>query len=787
VVRPRWRKVFRDLWLHRSRTVLVIAAIAIGQAGAGAVLNTWALVERATREEYRASIPPSATLRVDSVDGALLDRVKSLPGIRDAQARRTTFAAAFAPAGRVSAILFTVDDFTAIRIGKVEPESGGWPPADGELVIERSSLAFSGASVGESLRVAVGTGESVPLAVTGVARDVGLAPGWMEHVLYGFVSRGTLTKLGVSPALDQLVIAVDGGLDRDAVRRLAYQVKEAVAAAGNRVSNVEVPVPGQHVHAGQMNSLLYTQGAFGLLALLLSGFLVVNLISAMLVGQVREIGMMKAIGGRSGQIAGMYLGLAAILGLAAAAVALPVAAAVGRRYAGLKAELLNFDIAGYEIPGGVLAVQLAACVLLPVLAALIPVVRGCRVSVGAALRDFGIVGNGASTGWLLERGAGINRPLLLSLRNAFRRRQRLALTLLALTTGGAVYLGAENLRVAIKASVDLLFAPHRYDFTVRFQVGHRPDLIEAAVGRVAGVGRAEAWGSARAAVTRPDGTLGNAFPIAAPPAPTRLLAHRLEAGRWIEPGDGNTLVVNRGLHGDEPQLTVGAKVTLLIAGRTSDWTVVGVVESGPGPTAYAARETIAALAGDERVATAAIAVSAGGAASQLELIQRLRDELGRDGLAVQSSQLLIENRRVIEDHLLMVADFLGIMAWLIIAVGGLGLASTMSLAVLERTREIGVMKAIGARHRSILTMVQVEGLVIAILSWAIAIPLSLPMSVGLGQAFGRIMIRVPVMLTPAPGPLAVWLALAVVVSLVACTWPALRATRVTTATALSYT
>ena len=65
-------------------------------------------------------------------------------------------------------------------------------------------------------------------------------------------------------------------------------------------------------------------------------------------------------------------------------------------------------------------------------------------------------------------------------------------------------------------------------------------------------------------------------------------------------------------------------------------------------------------------------------------------------------------------HLLMVADFLGVMAWVMIAVGGLGLASTMSLAVLERTREIGVMRAIGARHGAIHLIIQVEGLVIAL-------------------------------------------------------------------------
>jgi len=786
VLSPRWRKVLRDLWLHKSRTLLVVLAIAIGVAGAGSVLNTWALIQRVTREGYLASNPASATLRTDSIDAGLLESVRRMPAIRDVQARRTVIASARAGAGWHTAMLFTTDDFTAIRVGTLKTEAGVWPPAEGAIVIERSSLDFAGAAVGEPISISIGDAAPLALPVTGIARDVGLAPGWMEHVIYAFVTRATLSRLGAPSSLNELQIVVrDASLDREAVRRIAYEVKELVESTGRRVENVDVPVPGEHVHAGQMNSLLYTQGGFGILALVLSAFLVVNLITAMLAGQVREIGVMKVLGGRGRQIAAMYLGLALLLGLLASVIALPVAVSVGRRYAELKADLLNFDIAGYATPFGAIALQLIVGALLPVAAAAIPVLRGCRISVSEALRDFGIVSGGGAGGRLLH-GAGLAGPLLLSLRNAFRRRQRMALTLLALATGGAVYLGALNLRASIQASVDLLFAPQRYELVLGFTRPAPADSIEALVRRVPGVTGAEAWGGSRAAVAHEDGTLGNSFGISAPPLGSRMLAHTLEGGRWLGPGDQNELVVNRALLKDEPGLVVGGEATLVIGGRRTRWTVVGVVESGPSPSAYAARETLVLLTGNSRVSRAVVATSVAGAASRVDLILRLRTELEQSGLPVQSSQLLEENRRVMEDHLLMVADFLAVMSWLMIIVGGLGLASTMSLAVLERTREIGVLRAIGARHRAIHGMVQTEGLVIAVASWVIAIPLSVPMSVALGRAFGRIMVRVPVRFVPEPSGVLLWLGVVVAVSLVACAWPAFRATRVPTATALAY-
>ncbi len=121
-----------------------------------------------------------------------------------------------------------------------------------------------------------------------------------------------------------------------------------------------------------------------------------------------------------------------------------------------------------------------------------------------------------------------------------------------------------------------------------------------------------------------------------------------------------------------------------------------------------------------------------------------------------------------------------------IAVGGMGLASTMSLAVLERTREIGVMRAIGARHGAIMRMIQAEGIVIVVLAWLVSLPLSAPMSVGLAVAFGKVMFTVPVQTLPNVGAAFAWLLLVLVVSLLACAWPGLRATRIPIAAALSY-
>lgn len=105
--------------------------------------------------------------------------------------------------------------------------------------------------------------------------------------------------------------------------------------------------------------------------------------------------------------------------------------------------------------------------------------------------------------------------------------------------------------------------------------------------------------------------------------------------------------------------------------------------------------------------------------------------------------------------------------------------------MLERTREIGILRSIGASHRSILVIVVAEALAIALASWVIAVLASLPMSYMLGSAFGRIMFQTPMHFSAAPAAAVLWLVFVLSLATLASLWPALRATRVSTREALA--
>lgn len=789
-----WLKVWRDATLHLPRTVLVALAIAVALAGAGTVLVSWALVQRATEEGYLTSDPPAATLTVRGPDAALRALAGRVPGVRDAQTRRSLSLPMQVQGTWHSAMVFAAEDLRQVRLGTLEGVEGSWPPPPGTIAIERSSVEFSGASVGDSILVTAGDSTVRALAISAIVRDVGLAPGWMEHVVYVWTTTATLAGLELDATPNQLQLAVTSEHQtRDNVRRVADSVRKAIEQSGYQVLDVDVPEPGEHIHAAQMDSMLMTQGAFGALALLAAVFLVVNLMSAILTGQLRQIGIMKTLGASDGKLTAMYLAFAAGVGALSAAVALPLSMVLGRRYASMRGDMLNFDVARYDVPWWTPVLLAIIGVGLPVLAAWFPVRHGVRITVAQALRDLGISHDGDTSEPRLARAGGWSRILALSVRNAFRRRSRMRLTMLTLASGGAVFVAAANLQEAVIGSMDLIFGSQRYDFSVRLAEPQDASAVESVVRAVSGVTQAEAWAGARATVML-NGAPAESFAVAGIPDHNTLLDLTMHTGECPK-GEAtfcgfaettNQLVVSRSMRVIDPSLALGATIELEIAGRRAPWTIAGVFEGGPAPTAYTTSAALDRARGAVKRSSVMVDGDVTGVAGQVELIARVRAALSGAGVQVATTQRVEESRRVTEDHLLMVVQFLGAMGWVMILVGGMGLASTMGLSVLERTREIGVMRAIGAQHGTLFLLIQAEGLVIALLGWAIALPLSLPFSLLLGEAFSRIMFRVPVLWLPNLPAATAWLGAVVIISLIACAWPAWRAMRQRVAPTLAY-
>ncbi len=126
------------------------------------------------------------------------------------------------------------------------------------------------------------------------------------------------------------------------------------------------------------------------------------------------------------------------------------------------------------------------------------------------------------------------------------------------------------------------------------------------------------------------------------------------------------------------------------------------------------------------------------------------------------------------------------LAALVATVGGIGLAGSMSISVVERTREIGVLRAIGARSRTLMGIFVTEGVLQGVLSFLVAVPLSFVLARPLARLMGQVMLNIDLDFSYNWLAVAVWLALVVAIAACAAVWPARGAARISVREALAY-
>ncbi len=762
----------------------------IGIFAVGSILTAYAILDREINVNFLGTNPASAILYVDNADQDAADAVAHLPGIAAAEPRRVVNArVALGPDTWRPILLYVVDDFNALRVATFDPEQGAWPPAEDEVLIERSSI--SNWRPGQQIVVRTPNGQPRELRVSGLVHDAGQAPGWQDGVDYGYITLDTLAALGESRSLDELrIVVAEKPLDVQHIQEVAYQAKGFLEQRGLAVSQVIVPKPGQHPHTDQMNSLLFLLEAFGVLALALSGILVATIMAALLAQQIRQIGVMKAVGARTGQIAGVYYGMVLIFGLVALAIGIPLGVAVGRGYAAFTAAMLNFDITSNIVPHWTYAVQILVGLSIPLLAASVPIYKGSRMTVRQAISDYGIdeIKFGTSrVDALVVRVRGLSRPLLLSLRNTFRRRARLVLTVGVLAVSGATFMAALNVGASWTHTVDVAFEYRHYDTEIRLAEPYPVARVKEAVDTVAGVADAEYWQQIIGVQKQPDGTDGIRLRLTGLPPATKMIDFPVIEGRWLRPDDTNAMVINNVLRSDrEAGIKPGDRIAVKVGDRTMDWNVVGVVREvgaarrglNSAAYAYVSLDTLARQMDTEGTTNFVYIESTDRSDAALRTFsQQIENRFDAAGLRRITAQLTIDRKQVLLDHLVVIVTFLMIMAVLVAGVGGLALASTMSISVMERSREIGMMRAIGASTHAVLRVIVTEGVVIGVLSWLVALTIAVPVSVMVGNYAGQLFIDANLDYVFPLSIMLGWLGLVILIGVIASSFPAWGATR----------
>jgi len=731
-----WRKIAGDFRQHRLQILLVAVILVLGTAGVVASLNARAVLAREIENSYRLANGADIVLWFDKVESPLLEMVRSRPNVSAVEARATVFTRIAARSGEWFPMRITVlPDFANQKVNLVHRDGGGdWPtPGDG-ILIEQSGISLLDVREDEEVRVRTPSSDAARIKLSGFVHDPAVAPSTQDRMIYGYATPAVATSLGQSGDLDQLVVKLKARGSMTDVSEFADDLAGWLKARNLAPLRVDA-LNNTHPHAALMTAMLRVLEVLAGLAFVCSATLAACVISLWMRREVRQVGIMKTLGARSWQLARQYLTLVGPLVLFAVALALPIGTATGRWVVSYHQTMLNIDVADWSVPRALVWQELIFALGVPLLAMAVPILRAARISPRQAIQDPGIV---APRGPIAFTSSVIRMPgdrrWSFALRNSFRRPWRLALTLLALSAGGALFLTTHNNYESLMRVIDAALANRGHDIEVQLQRPAPAAQLEAVARGVPDVEIAEAFQDAGVNLVADDnGSVavreGRRLLLCGYPAETQLLRLPLREGRWPQPTDSDAVVINRHVQEAAPALRLGDEITVKFRDRKTKVRVVGIVEEIGTPVIYAAFPTfekIAAL-GD---ASAVLRVRARGDHQDL-VAGALEQALLNARLTPSLVNTKSEFRASLEEHFAVVGGVMKMIALASALIGAITLIATVSLGVIERGREIGVIRAIGARPRSVIAIFLVEGGAVAFLS---AVP-----SVAGGILFARLL------------------------------------------------
>ncbi len=790
--RPRWRKVLADLTGNKTRTVLAVLSIAIGALSAGFIIGLYLFLSHELNAAYLAINPHDGQVISDPVDQDMIDAIAAMSEVGEAEGRASLGLKVKVNGEWKDLTLEARPDFNNIQVDQITPELGNWPPKNEVVFLERSSMAVMGVNVGDKITLQLSGGKERQILVAGTVHDLNAAPASIVPFFQGYITLSTLVWLGQPAQFDTIYFtASENRMDKSHLETVTGLVSKRIESSGRSVYLAYTSDPGESPINSVVSSLLGLMGAMGIFIIFLSGFLVINTINALLAQHIRQIGIMKAVGAQRVQIFAMYLAVLLGFGALAFALAAPLSTFLTTISAQGMGSLLNYDFPDFTMPPAALVLEAILSFLVPVLAGCYPVWSGTRVTVREAISDYGL-GRGQLKASLLDRFLEqlrfLSRPMLISLRNTFRRKARVALTLIVLTLAGSLFISVFTNRTSLVLTAENVLRSFLSD--VNMTTPGRPlKLSEQIARRVPGVVDVEGWLDQTGNLLNADKKPVSALAITGLPTDSKVVNPQILTGRWLLPDDQNAIVLGSDLPNKYPEIQVGNTITVRVAGRDKPFVIVGlyrVIGQVEPPQAFIPYDYLARITDQVGEATTLrISVDQPGTAYHEQvkdaLVAAFKDE-GMEVYAITAAYYVDMNRQQFD----IIAIFLLVMAVVLGIVGGLGLMGTMSMNVMERTREIGVIRAIGASNGQVMGLVIVEGIILGMISYIFAVLLGFPLSTLFNDVVGYALLNGKPDFQIAPEGFILWLLIVIGLSALSSFLPAWRAARLTVREVLAY-
>ena len=773
------RKALRDLAHRPLRSFLTILGIGIGVAGLVAIVSLGENVARAQADTYANTSQADLDYWVWNASPGLLRAVEGVPNVERAELRASLYTKWRVGTSWRDLEIIGIPDFNSVNLNQFSILEGR-APRSGEVLIEASARDIAPLEVGGDIVYRDGQDyRERTLTISGLSRSPAYLASSLTSITRAYAPAAEVRRQLGSEGYNQLLVRLyDLGRAQETVQRIDRLLESRGVPYGTPL----VRDPANFAGKRELDALLVLLTVFSCVGLGVSGFLVVNTLLALLAEQVREVGILKALGGTRGQIVRLYLTVAGLYGTAGTLLGLLLGALGGYWLLGFVARLGNVEVPFRVAPRGV-ALGAGVGLGITTLAGLIPAWIGARTPVRVALSGYGIsaaFGRGAVER-ALRRLTLLPPTLTMAVRNLTRRRGRSLVTLGVIALATAAFLATQSTRASVDRAIAEAFATYNADAWVWFDQPVGEDFARR-LQAVPGVRAAEAWTLANCWV---EGVQARLWGV---PSDTQLYRPRLQEGRWFGADEPDAIVISADLAATR-DFRLGDRLQVEVSTGQREFQVVGIAVDNSiflGSTLagkiFAPRDVVARMLGHQGVADFFAVGTLSKSPVQVDAtLAELERQFRALRPSIQPAYTDVESARRASQLLT-----LGLVAMVLLVglIGAIGILNTLGLSVLERRREIGVLRAIGATNRALLQAFVGEGGALGVLGWLVGLLVGYP----LGRLFTHLMESVLFQIDFDFPPLLLLASLAFTLALAgaASLGPALAAARLPAQQALRY-
>lgn len=796
-----WYKTWSDLWDNKIRTLLVVLSIAAGIFAVGATFGMADQLLTGMDTAHQASIPAHFTMFLtESIDENTVHRLEKAPGVEAiALGSQTNVRYKIHPEDEWdTGWLIMRADYDDQTYELLPLKAGEWPRRN-RLGVERLSSQDFGLNIGDTVIIEVGNRPRVR-PINGILRHNFVPPPSFGGPAVFFTDAEGMELFDIPRGTyNQLMVRVTPYSEARA-REVASEIKERLSKERIGVAVTIFQDPEQHWGRFIVEGINLVLELMAIVSLGASAVLMLNTLTALVTQQTHQIGILKAIGARQGKIIQTYLAGVLVYGLLSLLVSLPLGAMLAYGLTRYLLNLFNIDYDRFQVSTQACVLQIGAALAVPLLAALWPILGGTRITVREAVATYGL-GSDFGTTRLDRAVEGLGRrflsaPYAVALGNMFHHKGRLLLTQVVLIAAGTMFLAVMSLSSSLSLTVDNIFAKRQFDFMLQFDDDERVERALDLAWQQAGVVQAEVMFQHGASILKEGQRLKEAGfgaeLIGVPNGSDMFRPPLLVAGRWLRPDDGPAIVIRQDT-ATENDIRLGDSVILDLAELgDAEWQVVGFYQdvfNGVGVTdaIYANLEAVCRATKQYNYADQLLVRTRQHDEAYVQTVMtRLKDSFEARQIDITQSLAEPENRRNVDSQFDIVVMMLLVLAMIMAIVGGIGLMGTLSISVVERTREIGVMRAIGARASTLLGMFVLEGVLQGVFSWLIVVPLSILLGRPLANALGMILFDASLDYQYNVSAMWLWLAIILVVAVLASILPARSSTRISVRESLAY-